>query len=90
MTIGILVRETQREVDQVLDHLRATDDARLVRNQIAGTPDMVIEELSKFTEHGCEQLMFGFTEAPSTDVIDLFAERVMPAFARSPAETSAS
>jgi alkanesulfonate monooxygenase SsuD/methylene tetrahydromethanopterin reductase-like flavin-dependent oxidoreductase (luciferase family) len=88
MTLGILVRETQREVDQVLERFRQMDDARLIRNQIAGTPERVTEELSKFTERGCEQLVFGLTEAPSTEIVDLFAETVMPAFAPSVATTS--
>ena len=84
MTIGVLVRKTQREVDDVIEEWRANDDVRLIRLQnrscIVGTPNQVIEVLQGYVDLGCEHFMLTFSEAPSTDVLDLFAEAVMPAF----------
>lgn len=74
MTLGVLIREKESEVTKARDGLADVERARL---QISGTPDQVTEQLHEFVKVGCEHLILTFSEAPSTEPLELFGSTVM-------------
>ncbi len=49
---------------------------------IVGDPDSVVESLTEYTELGIEHFILRFVDFPETDGANLFAEEVIPSFAR--------
>jgi alkanesulfonate monooxygenase SsuD/methylene tetrahydromethanopterin reductase-like flavin-dependent oxidoreductase (luciferase family) len=73
--VGILIAETEREVDKLKDApgIRPMADIRL-----AGTPAQVAETLQRIVKQGADRLTVNFADAPRPDGTLLFAEKVLP------------
>ena len=73
--VGILVAETQREVERV----KARPDTRPLHDiHLIGTPDQVIEALQGISAQGADRLVVNFADVPRPDGTRLFATAVLP------------
>jgi F420-dependent oxidoreductase-like protein len=76
--VGAGEAEARRVTDAIraeLPFLSGGDDL-----SITGTPDECIERVRKSVAMGLTTLVMSFGRAPSVEMLELFAERVMPAF----------
>lgn len=81
--IAVAVDEAtaRRRLHRVIEH-RHYDPAHAAEHIIAGTPEQCIAKIARFQAMGISEFML-ITLAPFDDEeLDLFAERVLPAFAR--------
>ena len=56
---------------------------------LCGTPDEVLEQIGKYQEVGCDQLVFGmpgegFEHEEVLEMIELFGDKVIPEFDNDP------
>lgn len=87
------------EVDVVLGRSRAAAEAArerfcaaraidrrhpLLDAALVGTPDQIAETIGRYAAAGATDLMVGFADFPATDMLETFAERVLPALAGVP------
>ena len=80
-----IIRETEEEVDDVLDEVPrfrdpAPDDPLSSYNNLIGTPEQIIQELEPYSELGVTEVDVEFVDFPETTGLELFAERVIPEF----------
>ncbi|USZ70179.1 LLM class flavin-dependent oxidoreductase (plasmid) [Halorussus salilacus] len=80
-----IVRETEEEVDAILDEVPRfrdpdEDDPLSSFNNLIGTPEQVAEELRAYEELGVDEVVLEFVDFPESTGIELFADRVMPEF----------
>jgi len=80
-----IVRETEAEVERVLDAAPRfrdpdPDDPLASYNNLIGTPEQIIEELEPYRELGVDEVDIEFVDFPETTGLSLFADEVMPAF----------
>lgn len=75
MRIGILIAETEQEVERLKTqpHIRPMQDIHL-----AGTPAQVTETLLGVIGRGADRLTVNFADAPRPEGTQLFAEKVLP------------
>lgn len=80
-----IIRETPSEVERILDEAPRyrdpdPEDPLSSYNNLIGTPEEVIEQLEPYRELGIDEVDIEFVDFPDTTGLELFADRVAPAF----------
>jgi len=77
----VLIRETERELEEIgsLSLWREPFESWREGN-LVGTPEQVAEKLQTYIDLGCTGFIPWCSDYPSTQTLELFAEKVIPSF----------
>lgn len=78
-----IVRETEAEVDEILDRVPRfrdpdEDDPMASYNNLIGTPAQVAEQLEPYADLGVDEVDLEFVDFPDPTGVELFADEVAP------------
>jgi F420-dependent oxidoreductase-like protein len=77
----VLVRESEAEIEAIGSGSLWGEPAESWRaGNLVGTPEQVAEKLLRYVDLGCAGVIPWCTDYPSTQTLELFAEKVMPEF----------
>ncbi|WP_138005618.1 LLM class flavin-dependent oxidoreductase [Halalkalirubrum salinum] len=80
-----IVRETETEVEEILDQAPRfrdpePDDPLASYHNLIGTPEQLINDLKRFEAIGVDEVDLEFVDFPDPTGVELFAETVVPEF----------
>jgi alkanesulfonate monooxygenase SsuD/methylene tetrahydromethanopterin reductase-like flavin-dependent oxidoreductase (luciferase family) len=76
-----VIRETQEEVDELLDEVPRFRNPTETENPLVGTPADVAAEIERYRDElGMEECVVEFIDFPQTTGAELFADEVLPQF----------
>ncbi len=74
----VVVRRTEREVKQVVDHIRRLNRGWDEEPEQAGTPEQLVERLAPYLDIGFHSMYFDFPAPFDRETLELLASQVRP------------
>jgi alkanesulfonate monooxygenase SsuD/methylene tetrahydromethanopterin reductase-like flavin-dependent oxidoreductase (luciferase family) len=81
VVVGLTGAEVATELERFCAARSIAENDRLLDAALVGTPDVVAARIAQYAAVGATDLMLGFADFPATRMVEVFAERVLPALA---------